>query len=46
MNEEVEVYVSNLPNNAPHEDIIEYLETAGPIKSYNFNEDGQKSNVY
>ena len=32
MNEEVEVYVSNLPNNATEKEIFNYLSTAGPIK--------------
>ncbi len=32
----MEVTVRNLPNDAKNEDILEYLEIAGPIKTYKF----------
>ena len=34
--EEAEVTIRNLPNDAKNEDILEYLEIAGPIKSHRF----------
>lgn len=34
--EEVEVTIRNLPNEAKTDDILEYLSIAGPIKSHKF----------
>lgn len=34
--EEVEVTIRNLPNEAKTDDILEYLSIAGPIKTYKF----------
>ena len=37
--EEIEVTVRNLPNDATEPEIISYLEIAGPIKSKKFNKE-------
>ena len=34
--EEIEVTIRNLPNDAKNDEIIEYLEMAGPIKTSKF----------
>lgn len=40
--EEVEVTIRNLPNEAKTDDILEYLAIAGPIKSHKFTKEEER----
>lgn len=43
--EEVEVTIRNLPNEAKTDDILEYLSIAGPVKSHKFIKEEERCNT-
>lgn len=44
--EEVEVTIRNLPNEAKTDDILEYLSIAGPVKSHKFIKEEERCTIY
>jgi hypothetical protein len=44
--EEIEVTIRNLPNDAKNDEIIEYLEMAGPIKTSKFVREEERCSRY